>query len=443
MKKAVELGQRLKVVFFHGQVTLGKVEFDMLPTADLWDDRGCGTSQKGEIATLERAGWEYEPVDVLNFHQEEFRKDDTVDAKDPAGNWRRGVLRRVPKAMAGRDETLSWTVLDKRSGEEFETQHLRSVADAITRFLDDLGQDRFMGIVKTALPSSVTAEAGYKEGRLPDGTPCAFIQVQPLDIQASQRLRDEVLSGDIDVKVNKAVQSHRSWQLQLDQTHFFEEYEKLLLSAVKLTTHQQEKLEDLKVLRGKDIHLSAPAGAGKTFVAARHALDTMCSRSAFPRLLEFFGGHGQLLYVAPSRSLCFHFVVWMITQGEAAHAEMPVEAMLNRIRVLHEPFEALLIPSIAQCRVELSADQASMDSFALAVIDEAHHVFVEPHAGLSACLGRAKRKLILSDQSQSLVLEEHYPKMHSVKLTEVVRNTKRIVTAAAAFEQLGRLGWCS
>ena len=53
VREAVQRGQRLKVVFFPGEVMQGKVDMDALATADLWDGVGLGTSQKCEVATLE------------------------------------------------------------------------------------------------------------------------------------------------------------------------------------------------------------------------------------------------------------------------------------------------------------------------------------------------------------------------------------------------------
>lgn len=49
----MELGQRLKVVFFPGEVGEGKLTMSELSTGNLWDGLGCGGSQKCEIATVE------------------------------------------------------------------------------------------------------------------------------------------------------------------------------------------------------------------------------------------------------------------------------------------------------------------------------------------------------------------------------------------------------
>ena len=48
------------------------------------------------------------------------------------------------------------------------------------------------------------------------------------------------------------------------------------------------------------VHLSAVAGAGKTFVALRLVLDELRTKK------------GQVLFVAPSLGLGFHFVRWLM-----------------------------------------------------------------------------------------------------------------------------------
>ena len=96
-------GQRLKAVFFPGQVGQGKLSMESLSrdTIDLWDNVGCGGSQKCELATLDRlqkqegSKWEYEEVDVADFLGSEFTAGCPVYAKTEGkgrDEWRRGVL---------------------------------------------------------------------------------------------------------------------------------------------------------------------------------------------------------------------------------------------------------------------------------------------------------------------------------------------------------------
>eukprot|EP00435_Cladocopium_sp_Y103_P051666 s2934_g16.t1 len=72
------------------------------------------------------------------------------------------------------------------------------------------------------------------------------------------------------------------------------------------------------------------------------------------------------------------------------------------------------------------------DDLVLAVFDEAHEIFRTNQRIFQEV--RAQQKLILSDLSQSFLLENTYPDMHEVNLTEVVRSTKRVVFGANVFQ---------
>ena len=92
VKKAVELNQRLKVVYFPGQVGCGKLPWNLLAIKDPWDGVGCGGSQKAEIAKLDQmrhkdpaGGWTYDEVDVTAFLSKQFHVGEAVDALDPDG----------------------------------------------------------------------------------------------------------------------------------------------------------------------------------------------------------------------------------------------------------------------------------------------------------------------------------------------------------------------
>ena len=60
----------------------------------------------------------------------------------------------------------------------------------------------------------------------------------------------------------------------------------------------QVKLKEMECL--DDVHLSAPAGAGKTFVAVQHVLEHLNTHPS-----------ARLLYVAPSGNLGLHFIRWL------------------------------------------------------------------------------------------------------------------------------------
>ena len=64
---AVQWKQKLIVYFFAGEVGQGLVKWEELPTAKLWDGKGLGGSQKGEVAYLKKMGYDFEMRDVGPF----------------------------------------------------------------------------------------------------------------------------------------------------------------------------------------------------------------------------------------------------------------------------------------------------------------------------------------------------------------------------------------
>lgn len=67
VETAVSRKQKLIVYFFPGQVAQGRVDWEDLPKAQLWDGIGLGGSQKGEVAYLDKMGYPYEMRDVSKF----------------------------------------------------------------------------------------------------------------------------------------------------------------------------------------------------------------------------------------------------------------------------------------------------------------------------------------------------------------------------------------
>eukprot|EP00966_Prymnesium_polylepis_P279381 6454421-Prymnesium_polylepis.1 len=109
-----------------------------------------------------------------------------------------------------------------------------------------------------------------------------------------------------------------------DATAFAEEHERQLLSLMTLTSHQQEKLAQCLV--GDDVHLRAPAGAGKTFVALHRLLSHLLN-----------GGEGQsLLYVARNKPLALFAVGWLVKRAPRDK----LTALFDSLHVLYEPFAA-------------------------------------------------------------------------------------------------------
>eukprot|EP00438_Fugacium_kawagutii_P005067 Skav200538 [mRNA] locus=scaffold676:82263:90463:+ [translate_table: standard] len=106
--KAVHRGHRLKEVW------------EELPTADLWDGVGCGGSQKAEIAILDKMGWPYDEVDVLDFLALHFRVGQIVQAWDiNHDTFCRAKIREVA------DGEIGWQVVNQETQECFHTSYVR------------------------------------------------------------------------------------------------------------------------------------------------------------------------------------------------------------------------------------------------------------------------------------------------------------------------------
>ncbi|CAK8996153.1 unnamed protein product [Durusdinium trenchii] len=431
---ATEKKQKLQVVYFAGQRGEGKVEWEQLPTADLWDGHGLGGSQKAEVAYLDKMrqkdpAWDYEEIDVARFLQSEFQLGKDVDAFDHERcQWRRGWLVQVPD-MSENDE-LTWMVQCHEEQQRFKSAHVRHTTDPIHKLVTSVAEQRFLqGILKQALPGNVRVVL-VSETRLLNGDAALAVDVHVPHVKAIHVLRDQVLAGDSEAWLNWSLSNVHGgqFQVQVDKTEFFKHYEKSLLTLSELTSHQKAKLAQLHRLESKEVHLSAPAGAGKTFVAVQFALDKVYEDES----------QEPILYVAPRPCLGLHFVQWLIARHESLEAqgglEMKIEDLLARIVLMHRPYEEYVkLVLQGNCLIENRLDAAP--DFALAIFDEAHELFTSDRMSMIYKDVRAGQKLLLSDISQSAALHPSFPKtQHTMSLQEVVRSTKRIVAAALAFE---------
>ena len=442
--EAVALGQILKVVFFPGQVGMGKVAWDDLSRLDLWDGVGCGGSQKSEIAYLNKMrdqnpgkGWEYKGDDVIIYLKEEFKPGKLVLARD-GDQWRRGTLLSYPmlteqKSTKSGKIKMEWTVRCQveclETKKVFFSEHVRP-ADGpheIWRLLDTVGKGVFCAILKENLPEG-TELGEDEEFTFPDGTPSIQFAMKDPTIKAMQKLRNQILNNELEVAFNKELFSKKygCLQVRVDKTYFCIQYEKKLLRFRKPTEHQKKMLKEVK--QSSNIHISAIAGAGKTFIAVKCVTDRLLNNSS-----------GLILYVAPSESLCLFFVHWIArrVQGRSSLREkFSIQSMLDRIRVMPSPYKDVMSVHVRGNHLEFqSISQLSMveENFLLVIVDEAHDIFRDgvDHAFLEAL--QAERRILLSNLSQSSAVQQSFPFMPMVKLTEVVRSTQRIVAGAAAF----------
>ncbi|CAE7364389.1 HERC2 [Symbiodinium microadriaticum] len=127
--RAIGQKQRLKAVFFAGQVGRGKVSMKDLPTENLWDGIGLGGSQKAELATADEEGWDYDEVDVATVLLGAFPEGAQVDAWCDADRmWRRGRVAKFKKDVNDKgQEQVSWMVCCE-TGETIDTQYVMDAA---------------------------------------------------------------------------------------------------------------------------------------------------------------------------------------------------------------------------------------------------------------------------------------------------------------------------
>ena len=286
------------------------------------------------------------------------------------------------------------------------------------------GEEKLCELLQACVPD--IAVLSLAASRLRTAASGLSVRGQVQGIGAWHRLRDQVLSGALQDAINNALQAGKEdWKVpvQVDASRFFELCEENLLTLQELTHHQKEKLRDISRLA--NVHLSAPAGAGKTFVAVQRVLDVLDS-----------GAH--VLYVAPTKELIHYFVYWIITRlGSRSDPEAlstsSIQGILSRMLVLHKPYEVFLSVVLEDGSIDL---QPAVDirHFKLTVIDESHNIFRENES--QGKLGHVEfgDMLLLSDESQSFAVADKFPRMQRVKLTQVVRSAKRIVAGAAAFQ---------
>ncbi|CAE7271171.1 ANK1 [Symbiodinium natans] len=213
----------------------------------------------------------------------------------------------------------------------------------------------------------------------------------------------------------------------MDSASFLEFYEHTLLAFKDLAPHQKKHLQDIQ--RFDEVHLSAPAGAGKTFVAVQRVIDALTE--------ETEKAPAHVLYVAPTVELTYYFIQWMIVRL-ASQAESrlvsEINELLQRMVVLHSPYQALLSPRLDEKDRRITLEVAgSIDTFGLTVMDESHNLYAEGvDQGILADL-KSRRRLLLSDESQAATVSTRFPEMHRANLREVVRSTRQIVLGARSF----------
>eukprot|EP00729_Bicosta_minor_P007791 gene7791-8950_t len=237
----------------------------------------------------------------------------------------------------------------------------------------------------------------------------------------------------------------------LDKAAFAGIYQGVLSQMDQLTPHQQEKLAACEsVLRS---HVTGPAGCGKTFVALHMVLKMLQQRGS-----DSFGA-GTILFVGKNEALCIFFVNWIVQRLRKVKTmkwKLVKQVIQKRVRALHtSPFgSGFFEPSFdKQGNVRLKPDSTSLaragrdQVLAFVIVDEAHHIFGNnaikaDRTRVTELCEHAKRCLLLSDISQGTTAKtvsfpefaaKTPPGLTHVMLSEVVRNSDRIMAASLPF----------
>jgi hypothetical protein len=219
-------------------------------------------------------------------------------------------------------------------------------------------------------------------------------------------------------------------EITIDKTYFAEMYEQSILNLSKLTPHQREKLRECEDAGSANIHIKAPAGAGKTFVALHYMLQLLQADS-----------NAYILFVAKNRPLALFVSRWLSKRIPNARRR---KRLLGRLHLLSAPLqEGPRSISEVNGSLRMAPTTGGSRKYDLVVIDEAHHVFREGGLGSTALVyaPEGTRLILLSDVSQSLRSDVSFPAgLLDVVLTEVVRSSKRIVAAVKTFQGRGNDG---
>ena len=254
-----------------------------------------------------------------------------------------------------------WKIVCNWSRREFQSEHVRPLVQHTDGFESILQAFKDKNMMRS-LGDLFSAQVKQVQRSWSNGRHSVAVEVNISNIREAHSLRDKVLSGDLDMKLNSALST--PWEIGVDKAAFLAFYERSLLSLTELTQHQTKALQELKE-SGTDehgvIHLSAAAGAGKTFIAVKWVLDHLRMSS------------GQVLYIAPNKALVFHFIRWLLA---FAQADRDLSSRhLSRLLVLYEPYHQVQVPVIQGIKILLEPATVDLQACQVKVIDEAHGIF--------------------------------------------------------------------
>lgn len=267
-------------------------------------------------------------------------------------------------------------------------------------------------------------------------------------------LRNDLIDGSLEKRLNDLLQrfvvedgrtlaSGQEWTL--DKAAFASIYPQILSQMDQLSPHQREKLHECE--SSNRIRVTGPAGCGKTFIALHMVVDMieaveMSSETSL-------SCESPILFVGKNKALCMFFVSWINHRLRKTKKTDAAKSLVSSyLRILHTTLDAACVSELqfgSNNSVEEVAG-AAVASYSLVIVDEAHHIFAaggnaEHAASITELCTNAGKSLLLSDISQGeTAAAVAFPANHKVVgLTEVVRNSSRIVTASLPFCRSGQL----
>lgn len=260
-------------------------------------------------------------------------------------------------------------------------------------------------------------------------------------------LRNALVGGSLERTINASLQDYvgdsnalggQRWKV--DTIAFARIYSNLLSQMNQLSPHQRAKLQECET--ANHVHISGPAGCGKTFLALHMVIDLI---EAAEMALGPLSREAPLLFVGKNEALCLFFINWIKQRlCKTNKTGVALSLVATYIQVLHtSPFEdqTFGVTFSSDGMVKLVARKASA-KYSLVIVDEAHHIFAaandapdDPKRIATLC-ANADQSVLLSDISQSgsagdVNFPPHVQK--DVVLMEVVRNSSRIFAASLPF----------
>ena len=226
--------------------------------------------------------------------------------------------------------------------------------------LDRVPDSDLVEAVHAGLPQGSEVTAVYRDEKDPrSGTVPVQVCVRIASVAFLHELRDAVLMGRLEERMKQRLKL----TVVVDKSSFANAYEASVLKLDKLTPHQEERLAQCRGER--DVHLKAPAGGGKTYIALHRILEKLMAGNQ----------KALVLFVAKNQALSHLICTWICQRLK----DNPMQrlAVLSRLFLLFDPMEdGPREVSLREGRLTFAA--ASSHRFTMVVVDEAHHVYSDP-----------------------------------------------------------------